>query len=381
MYRAAIQEQDNGSQCSAAAFMCRQVSDAIPIPGFLEGLQPTVQAARRLTDTPPPGTVAGNSSSEVAAELVQADAVSAAAQLLTAATSAVPGFLLPEQQQQLIAGAGPALDQLAAVVNEVGDGLVDFRPTPQESRALIAAGYTCPATLLVRFENDAIDETPEMQQILAQRSRGLAADLSTAETAGAQTEGTVASAAADATVVETAGMLDAGAPQQPRQDAWSSVIAGSMNLKQLLPQLQQLRQQQQHDGQQQQFLQQQQPASLPDVQQLVLPGSHITPCGGPVRGQALLLPTPVDVLLPSSNQPASRSELQNLAANVLLWLAACRTQAASSKAVRAAATAAQQLQQQGTVGMHSNALGQAGTSSYPGAAACPQSADAAAAAR
>ena len=48
----------------------------------------------------------------------------------------------------------------------MGDGLEDFSPTPAEGRALIASGYRVPFTLLVRFENDAIDETPAVADVL-----------------------------------------------------------------------------------------------------------------------------------------------------------------------------------------------------------------------
>ena len=49
---------------------------------------------------------------------------------------------------------------------QVGDGSVEFVPTPAESRALVASAYRVPYTMLVQFENDAIDETPEMARIL-----------------------------------------------------------------------------------------------------------------------------------------------------------------------------------------------------------------------
>ena len=52
------------------------------------------------------------------------------------------------------------------VLPQVGDGTVEFEPTPAESRSLIGSAYRVPYSLLVRFENDAIDETPEMAQIL-----------------------------------------------------------------------------------------------------------------------------------------------------------------------------------------------------------------------
>lgn len=48
----------------------------------------------------------------------------------------------------------------------MGDGLDEFSPTPAEGRALIASGYRVPFTLLVRFENDAIDETPAVADVL-----------------------------------------------------------------------------------------------------------------------------------------------------------------------------------------------------------------------
>ena len=50
---------------------------------------------------------------------------------------------------------------------QVGDGSVEFVPTPAESRALVASAYRVPYTMLVQFENDAIDETPDMARILS----------------------------------------------------------------------------------------------------------------------------------------------------------------------------------------------------------------------
>lgn len=52
-------------------------------------------------------------------------------------------------------------------LSQVGDGTVEFEPTPAESRSLIGSAYRVPYSLLVRFENDAIDETPEMSRILS----------------------------------------------------------------------------------------------------------------------------------------------------------------------------------------------------------------------
>lgn len=47
---------------------------------------------------------------------------------------------------------------------QVGDGVSEFTPSPSESRALIQGGYDASAQplLLVRFQDDSIDETPEV---------------------------------------------------------------------------------------------------------------------------------------------------------------------------------------------------------------------------
>ncbi len=50
-------------------------------------------------------------------------------------------------------------------MRQVGDGTLEFIPTPAESRALVQSAYRVPYTLLIQFENDAIDETPEMTRV------------------------------------------------------------------------------------------------------------------------------------------------------------------------------------------------------------------------
>ena len=45
-------------------------------------------------------------------------------------------------------------------------GATNFNPTPQESRSLIASRYSVPNALMMRFESDNIDETPEMLDLI-----------------------------------------------------------------------------------------------------------------------------------------------------------------------------------------------------------------------
>lgn len=48
----------------------------------------------------------------------------------------------------------------------MGQGIGDFVPSPAESRRRIAESYSVPSTLLVSFEDDSIDQTPEMAALL-----------------------------------------------------------------------------------------------------------------------------------------------------------------------------------------------------------------------
>lgn len=43
--------------------------------------------------------------------------------------------------------AGPAFDEIAR-------GKTEFRPSPQETREILAKAYAAPATLLLRFADD-----------------------------------------------------------------------------------------------------------------------------------------------------------------------------------------------------------------------------------
>ena len=64
---------------------------------------------------------------------------------------------------------------------QVGDGFVEFQPSPAENRRLVRTQYTVPATLLVKFQDDAIDESAEMAALLRQvqpMGAALSADFS-----------------------------------------------------------------------------------------------------------------------------------------------------------------------------------------------------------
>ena len=51
---------------------------------------------------------------------------------------------------------------------QVSDGFVEFKPSPAENRALMRSQYVVPATLMVKFQDDSIDESEEMTLLLQQ---------------------------------------------------------------------------------------------------------------------------------------------------------------------------------------------------------------------
>ena len=49
---------------------------------------------------------------------------------------------------------------------QVADGTREFTPTPTETRDVVSKMYRARRTILVRFENDSIDESEEMKGII-----------------------------------------------------------------------------------------------------------------------------------------------------------------------------------------------------------------------
>lgn len=64
----------------------------------------------------------------------------------------------------------PLLDQLAPLSLDLAAGRTDFSPAPGETRRLVGAHYSVARTLLVRFTDDSIDETPQLAGVLAGRA-------------------------------------------------------------------------------------------------------------------------------------------------------------------------------------------------------------------
>jgi hypothetical protein len=93
----------------------------------------------------------------------RADAAAGAAAAALEAGARAAGAAEPELR--LLRALRPALAQVGGVFDELGDGAVNFEPSPAGTRALLSS-YAVPSTLLVRFADDGIDETPELAALL-----------------------------------------------------------------------------------------------------------------------------------------------------------------------------------------------------------------------
>ena len=169
------------------AYNNRPASESIPVPmdgvrAAMEGMGGFATAAAAAAgfdlgggsgrpDVPVPAGAAGASASTSGSGAPTADS------LIRAGIAALTAAGVPVDAASL-AGLAPALDQFGGLAGEVGAGADEFTPPPAQAKALIAAGYSVPRTLLVKFADDAIDETPELARIL----KGINAAGTTVET-------------------------------------------------------------------------------------------------------------------------------------------------------------------------------------------------------
>ncbi|XP_057721657.1 uncharacterized protein LOC130935784 [Arachis stenosperma] len=81
---------------------------------------------------------------------------------------AVRSFL-PESEQDVLNSLAKFIDQLPSVMNEVTEGVSEFKPTPSENRDCFKSSYNVEHTLLVKFNLDTIDETDILEETLKPR--------------------------------------------------------------------------------------------------------------------------------------------------------------------------------------------------------------------
>ena len=130
-----------------------QVKDAIP--AFEELVVPIASAV--MADTPE-GKQLRDSVASGREALIEAVSSLADSSPLTEPVST-------ELRRDFLTGID-LVDQLPGLLRMVADGTVEFTPTPDDTRESCRRMYRARRTLLVQFENDAIDESEELESVI-----------------------------------------------------------------------------------------------------------------------------------------------------------------------------------------------------------------------
>ncbi|XP_047048029.1 uncharacterized protein LOC124653018 [Lolium rigidum] len=87
------------------------------------------------------------------------------------------GGLIQEHDRDAMASVSKFVDQLPSVMNQVTEGVSEFKPTPPENREFCKNSYSVPNTLLVKFSVDAIDDTDIIEDILQPRVESIGGQI------------------------------------------------------------------------------------------------------------------------------------------------------------------------------------------------------------
>lgn len=149
------------------SFNNKSVEEAIPL--FRQVISPVLRGA----------VAADRGALSSAVERMLLDAPATLETLSDSLSDALVPRALRESMLPLLRQARPLLQQVPPLLAEVADGTDKFNPAPDEVRMAVEAAYGVPHTLLVKFANDALDETELIEEAL--RARG---NLSRAELRG-----------------------------------------------------------------------------------------------------------------------------------------------------------------------------------------------------
>ncbi|KAH0645553.1 hypothetical protein KY290_034337 [Solanum tuberosum] len=79
------------------------------------------------------------------------------------------GTIIPDYDPETVVSLTKFADQLPSVFGELAQGISEFKPTPSENLECFKNAYNVKRTLLVKFDNDAIDETDRLEETLKPR--------------------------------------------------------------------------------------------------------------------------------------------------------------------------------------------------------------------
>ncbi|KAK9274146.1 hypothetical protein L1049_018960 [Liquidambar formosana] len=87
------------------------------------------------------------------------------------------GAIIPDNDQEALVSLTKFVDQLPSVLNQVTQGISEFKPTPSENRECFKNSYNVQHTLLVKFDVDPIDETDLLEETLRPRVESIGGTL------------------------------------------------------------------------------------------------------------------------------------------------------------------------------------------------------------
>ncbi|KAK7321557.1 hypothetical protein VNO77_32324 [Canavalia gladiata] len=142
----------------------RPATEAVP---YFEQLGPAVSQMMPAVEATPFYSIARNASGD--AWKMMLDAV---------------GSIVRESEQEIFNSLTKFVDQLPSVMNEVREGVSEFKPTPSENRDCFKNSYNVQHTLLVKFNFDTIDETNILEETLKPRVESLGGTLEKVQLSG-----------------------------------------------------------------------------------------------------------------------------------------------------------------------------------------------------
>ncbi|KAI3893411.1 hypothetical protein MKX03_008999 [Papaver bracteatum] len=139
------------------SFNNRPASEAVP---YFEQFGPLVSQMVPVVEASPVYSLATSASGDAWKALLDA-----------------AGAIALEYDQEARVSLNKFVDQLPSVMNQVTQGISEFKPTPAENRDCFMNSYSVPHTLLVKFSSDAIDETDVVEEILKPRIESVGGTL------------------------------------------------------------------------------------------------------------------------------------------------------------------------------------------------------------
>uniref|UniRef100_A0A0E0QRV2 Uncharacterized protein n=1 Tax=Oryza rufipogon TaxID=4529 RepID=A0A0E0QRV2_ORYRU len=139
------------------SFNNRPASEAVP---YFEQIGPLFSQVMPMMEASPVYSAARNASGDAWKALFD-----------------LAGGLIQVYDQEAMLSLSKFVDQLPSVMNQVTEGVSEFKPTPPENREFCKNSYNVPNTLLVKFSIDAIDDTEIVEDVLKPRVESIGGQI------------------------------------------------------------------------------------------------------------------------------------------------------------------------------------------------------------